>query len=251
MSNPCGIRAIILAAGAARRLAPCIGDQNKCLADVGGRPVIDYQLAPLAAAGVADITVVVGYRADRLRGELVARWPGTRFRFVENVDYASTNTVWSLWLARESLVGGALLFNGDIVIDPGIVEGLLAADVTKSWLAVTRAACADEEVKALVDKAGRIVRIGKELNPAECAGEFIGAARFSPVCGARYAEELGRVAGTHRGEYFEFALDRILGEQDVRMLDVTELPCIEIDFPEDLDRARSEVAPAIARRHRR
>jgi len=243
-------RSVILAAGAARRLAPCIGDLNKCLADVGGRPIIDYQLAPLADAGVADVTVVVGYRADLLRRDLVARYPALRFRFVDNPDYASTNTIWSLCLARESLAGGAFLCNGDIVIDPQVIERLAAADPATSWLAVTRADCADEEVKALVDDAGRIIRIGKQLDPARCAGEFIGAARFSPACGTRYAKELELVAPSHRHEYFEFALDRILADQDVRLLDVTDLPCIEIDFPEDLDRARRDIAPAIARRGR-
>ena len=56
------------------------------------------------------------------------------------------------------------------------------------------------------------------------------------------------MAADHRDEYFEYALDRILAEQDVRMLDVTDLPGIEIDFPEDLARARAEVAPRIRAR---
>ncbi len=244
IKNKITTTAILLAAGAARRLAPEIGDLPKCLADVGGRPIIDYQIAPLPDA---ELVVVVGYRADFLKAELRRRYPAAAFRFVENPDYASTNTIWSLCLAREHLARGAFLFNADIVIHPGIVERLLAADETKSWLAVTRAACAEEEVKAIVAGDGRILRIGKQLDPADCAGEFIGAARFSPACGARYAEELERVAADHKGAFFEFALDLILNEQDVRMLDVTDLPCIEIDFSEDLERARNEIAPQIAR----
>ena len=244
MADEPRVRAIILAAGAAKRLASELGDLHKCLADVGGRPIIDYQLAPLAGA---EVTVVVGYRAELLKSELAARYPSMNLRFVENREFAETNTIWSLHLAREVLAAGALLFNADIVIDPRVIERLLAADGGRSWLAVTRDACAEEEVKAVVDGAGRIVRIGKKLDPADCAGEFIGAARFSPASGARYAQELEAVAAGHRGEYFEYALDRILDKEEVCMLDVTDLPCIEIDFPEDLERARAEIAPQIAR----
>ena len=247
MTDATGLRAIILAAGAARRLAGAIGASHKCLVDVGGRPIIDYQLAPLAALGAADITVVVGYRADTLRRTLLDRYPRLPLRFVENPDFAATNTIWSLHLARDTLARGALLFNADVVLDPRIIEALVEADPTKSWLAITRAACAEEEVKAVIDEAGRVTRIGKQLDPADCAGEFIGAARFSPACGARYARELEAVAADHQDAYFEFALDRILAEQEVRMADVTDLPCIEIDFPEDLARARDQVAPQIVR----
>ncbi len=189
--------------------------------------------------------MVVGYQAEALTNELIARYPSVRFRFIENTDYATTNTIWSLHLARESLAGGALLFNADVVLHPQIVRDLVAAEKDKTWLAVTRAACTDEEVKVVVDTDGRISRISKKLKPAECAGEFIGAACFSAPCGARYARELEAVAPDNKNEYFEYALDRILGEEDVRMLDVTELPCIEVDFPEDLERARAEVAPLI------
>ena len=247
MTEGASTHAIILAAGAATRLAAEVGASHKCLADVGGRPIIDYQLAPLAARGLAEAAVVVGYRAERLRSELTARYPSLPFRFVENVDYESTNTIWSLHLAGETLARGALLFNADVVLDPRVIERLLAADAERSWLAVTRAACGEEEVKVVVGPDGRIARIGKTLDPAACAGEFIGAAWFSASCGARYARELASVAADHREAYFEFALDRILAEQEVGMLDVTDLPCIEIDFPEDLERARTQIAPEIAR----
>lgn len=247
MNDQGGVRAIILAAGAAKRLGPELAGRHKCLADVDGRPIIDYQLQPLIAAGAREITVVVGYEAERLKQELCRLYPAARFRFVENADYAVTNTIWSLYLARDTLARGALLLNADVVMDPQIVRGLIAAEPSKSWLAVTRAACAEEEVKVVVDARGRVLTIGKKLDPADCAGEFIGAAWFSPTCGARYAQELESVAAAHKRKYFEFALDRVLREQEVCMLDVTDLPCVEVDFPEDLERARTEIAPRINR----
>jgi choline kinase len=241
---------ILLAAGGATRLGDALDASHKCLVEVGGRAIVDYQLAPLAAAGrgTPAVAVAVGYQAAVLRAELLRRYPEVAFTFVENRDYAETNTIWSLYLAREPLAAGALLFNADVVMDPRIIERLLAADASKSWLAVTRSSCAEEEVKVVVDGAGRVTRVGKALEPSACAGEFIGAARFSAACGERYVRELEQVAAEHRRSFFEFALDRILGETEVCMLDVTDLPCIEVDFPEDLERARREIAPLIAAR---
>ena len=61
------MRAIILAAGAARRLAPLTDRTNKCLLPVGGRSLLDRMLDGLAATGIAAATVVVGHCQDQVR----------------------------------------------------------------------------------------------------------------------------------------------------------------------------------------
>lgn len=58
--------AIILAAGLGVRMRPLTLDQPKALVSLAGRPLIDYALDHLAAAGVATVTVNVHHQGEQL-----------------------------------------------------------------------------------------------------------------------------------------------------------------------------------------
>ena len=72
-------RAVILAAGNGKRMGRLTVDRPKTMLDVDGRPLIDRELDALAACGVFDVTIVVGYQHERLRDHL-----RSRVRFIEN-----------------------------------------------------------------------------------------------------------------------------------------------------------------------
>ena len=89
-------QAVILAAGRGTRLTAATGGGPKCLALVGGKPLIEHQLEILDDLGVERVCTVVGHRADDVRG-----WLADRCDFIVNEKYAETNSLYSLWLARE------------------------------------------------------------------------------------------------------------------------------------------------------
>lgn len=117
---PAPPRAVILAAGEGRRLRPLTDDRPKCLVELAGKSLLDRQVATLTCAGVIDVTVVVGYRADAV----VARG----YRTVVNQDYAVSNMVQSLFCAGELLAGDrdVIVAYGDIVYELRVLEALLA-----------------------------------------------------------------------------------------------------------------------------
>ena len=86
------MKAIILAAGAGRRLGTT---GPKCMVRVGGESIIRRQLAAFRTAGVDEFVVVVGHEQDQLRRHLAGQ-PG-RFTYVINERYAETNTIYSLY----------------------------------------------------------------------------------------------------------------------------------------------------------
>ena len=90
------MRAVILAAGEGTRLRPHTNDRPKCLVELAGRPLLAWQLDALHAAGVTDVTIVTGYRADQIT-------VGTRR--VHNDRYDDTNMVASLMCARAAFDG--------------------------------------------------------------------------------------------------------------------------------------------------
>lgn len=241
------MNAIILAAGMGRRLSLGI---PKCLIEIAGRTILERQLEALRAAGADHFTIVVGYREDDVRRHLTDE-PGS-FTFIPNDRYAETNTIFSLYLARPHFDGGFFYANGDVVFDGRLTRRLLvSSDATT--MAVKPGRWGQEEVKVMLETpvggAGRrIGRIGKALDPARSYGEFVGVARFSPAIAAPLKDMLSRCVEQEGivGEHFEQAVDRLcVAGHPIMPVDVQDLPCGEIDFPEDLEHAIRELGPRL------
>ena len=116
------MRAVILAAGAGRRLRAVAGAAPKCLVPIGGMPLLEWQLQALEMCGAEEITVVVGYQAEAIQAVC-----GARADFVYNPDFASTNSLYSLWLARHLLGNGCVILNSDVLFHPELLARLLEA----------------------------------------------------------------------------------------------------------------------------
>jgi choline kinase len=236
---------MILAAGQGRRLG---GAYPKCLATVGGRTLMQHQVDALLAHGLRSLVVVVGFRRQAVVEHLAPyrAVPGVHVQFVENPFYATVNNVYSLWAARALMEPGFVLLNCDVLFHPEVLARLLAAP-HDSAIAVEHKRCGAEEMKVLL-RGERVVRLSKDLDPAAAAGEYVGLARFGPEGARACAEALDEVVVRDRrhGEYYEEALNRVAQCTDIHAVDVSGLPVIEIDFPEDLDAARSRVYPQLA-----
>src|SRR5207245_7482128 len=126
---------MVLAAGAGRRLRPDTDGLPKALLPVDrvGQPgevtILDIALRNLAAVGLSDIVIVVGYAADAVRDRAAAleREHGVRLTLVDNDRAEQWNNAYSLWLAREHFADGALLVNGDTVHPVSVEKTLLCA----------------------------------------------------------------------------------------------------------------------------
>jgi choline kinase len=239
------MKAIILVAGKGTRLAPYTDDRPKCLILVGGRSILDHQLDALAAAGVHEVVLVVGCMQEMVRDRLAGR-DEFSFTFIENERYAETNTAYSLWLARWEMTDDFIYLNGDVLIHPEVIRRLTGT-LAPQALAVERKPCGDEEVKVLL-KGCRITALSKTVSPADAYGEFIGIARFSRGFGPAFRASLEEVIERDQllKAYFELALERLVSSHDLTAVDISDLPTIEIDFPEDLQRAEREVLPRLA-----
>jgi len=65
--------AMVMAAGLGKRMRPLTDTRPKALVEVGGRPLIDYVIEPLIAAGVQRVVVNVHAHADQLEAYLAGR----------------------------------------------------------------------------------------------------------------------------------------------------------------------------------
>lgn len=237
------MRAVILAAGRGGRLCGIVGDRPKCLARAGESTLIERQIRSLHACGVQQIAVVAGHGATD-----VQRLCGPAIDVVHNSRYASTNSLYSLWLARELLTDGFIVLNADVLFHPQLLSDLLTSHYDDALLVAARGrdTCyTDEEMKVQV-RGGLVTAIDKALPDAEIDGENVGIARFGADGAAVLVEHMTRIvaAGDVR-DWLPRAFDSFSRVRPLHVVDTRGLPWIEIDYPEDYWRACAEVLPAI------
>jgi len=236
MSSP--TRAVILAAGNGKRMGSLTADRPKAMLDVDGRTLIDRYLDALRAVGITDVTMVVGYRQERLRAHL-----GNRVRFIENARFAETNSLYSLSLAREQLRQGAVIMNSDILVSPELLRRLVASPARDAALVDTSSTLDDEVMKVTIWQ-GFAVDFSKELPPWASHGENVGLLKFSAAGGRRLVEHIDAlVAAGDLNAWAPQAFRSLAQVWPIRAISTDGLPWTEIDFPADLDRARELVRP--------
>lgn len=200
------MRAILLAAGQGSRLLPHTATRPKCLVELAGRPLLDYQLDAFRSVGLDDITIVTGYR-----GEMVDHLAGLRGHSTRhNHRYADTNMVTSLMCAADLLEGSddVVVSYADLVFEPWVLERLVASPhrlstvVDLRWLELFTARFGDPLLDAETlrfDDSGIITDIGQRPTSVEAIqGQYIGITKFS-ADGARQAVESYRRLVAERG----------------------------------------------------
>jgi choline kinase len=238
---------MVLAAGAGRRLRPYTDTLPKALVPVDGETtILDIALANLAEVGLTDVTVVVGYRAEAVESRqaaLEARH-GVRLTLVHNDKAEEWNNCYSLWLARDHFAQGALLVNGDTVHPVSIERTLLAAREQDGAAGILLAlddqkSLADEEMKVVVDEAGRMRRITKLMDPAEATGEYIGATLIEASAAEALATALEATWQRDPDLYYEDGYQTLVDTGgEVGVAPIGAVSWVEVDNHDDLAKAR-------------
>jgi choline kinase len=246
--------AVLLAAGVGRRLGENY-EGPKALLAFDGRSLLRRHMEALAANDVRRLSITIGYQGSKLREAVaeVLRLPGLQnlsVSFVENPEYRKGSLV-SLLAQRGVLDAGApvLLMDGDVLYDARMIERLLSGPGEGVLLVDRELEPGDEPVKICFDGAGQIVDFRKvPTRPHAWFGESVGFFRFSADLAARLAQRCAWYVaqGEVDTEYEEAIRDLILQTPDrFAAADVSDLPWTEIDFPEDVVKARDVVLPQL------
>lgn len=117
-----GIAAVVLAAGASQRF----GDDNKLLARIDGRTLIERVVNALAIGGAADIVVVTGH--DRTAVETALRGRPVRFAHNANWETGMGSSIGAGIAALDESAAGAFIVPGDVpLLSAQLVASLIGA----------------------------------------------------------------------------------------------------------------------------
>lgn len=204
------MKALILAAGLGTRLAPITNDRPKSLVPVNGQPIILKQIDNLHKNGVTDITVISGYKACILEKEIHALYP--EIRIVESVDYATTNNMYSAYLARKLMEDSDfLMMNADVFYDASVITELLKFNAPNAI--VTDIDTYLEESMKVVEEKGRLVKISKAISKEDALGASIDVYKFSMAAGKAFLDKCAEYIEDKKELklWSEVALNDILG----------------------------------------
>lgn len=233
------MKALILAAGEAKRLRPISLEMPKCMLPIDGKAIISYQIENLVAAGITEAVVVTGYMAEKLENFLTETHPDFSFIFIRSEDYAKTYPAHGLWLAKEYLNDDCLYLNADVICHPHIISGVVN-DEHDAVTAMQRNPWDEEEVNVILgDDSQTILELGKHISKNLSAGEFMGVTKLSAEFNKKLIVVLDEFID--KEEFKKFAADAlnltIQRGTPMHALDVSHLPAIEIDTKEDLESA--------------
>ena len=237
-------KAIILSAGQGSRLGHLVDDRPKCLIEFGGRSLLDRQLDTLAANGVAEAVVVTGFHDDLINAAVARRSGGPNVRTIYNPFYKVADNLGSLFMAREELTGDCLVWNGDTLVSDALMAKVVGNDRAGICVTIDRKDGYDEDdMKVVVDEDGRLRAIGKRIS-AGVNGESIGLLAFRSGGAERFREAIERDIRAPEGTtiWYLRVIHHLAETSEVWTFDINGEEWGEVDFPEDVDRARQLVA---------
>lgn len=246
------MHAIILAAGRGNRLAEFNPDgRPKCLLEFGGRSLLARQLDILFQLGVRQVTLVVGYEADLIIDHVGTLASRPEVAFVYNPAF-TLGSVLSLLAAKEAMTGAetVLVLDADVLFHPQIMQRLIESSQQNCFLIDRDFAQGDEPVKIAIHQ-GQMVEFRKKLADGleyDTLGESVGFFKFNSECAAEIAQTCAdyKTEGLLDAPHEEVLRDVLLAQPSMFACeDVSGLPWLEVDFPEDVERAIKQILPAI------
>lgn len=181
MSTAHGFTGVILAAGRGSRLGEFTANRPKCLVQLAGHPLLDWQIAALNGAGIRRIVAVTGYLSQSVAA--------TGIDTIYNADWSKGNMVDSLMYALEALPAPFIVSYSDIVYSADHVRELakqdadLAITYDLNWLDLWGRRFVDPLSDAetfVIDDAGRVLEIGGKTRSLEkIRGQYMGLIKLS------------------------------------------------------------------------
>ena len=233
------MKAVILSAGQGTRLMPLTTNVPKCMVDIEGQTLIEWQINELVKSGIDQVTVVVGYQADRVRQLLHSRYDSQLVRSLYNPTYAWADNLFSCWVARAEMDEEFILLNGDTLFEAAVVNRLLQTPVQPLTVAIHQKRYYDaDDMKVALD-GDRLVKIGKDLADDSVHGESIGMTLFRREGPSRFrrAVERALLDSASSKKWYLSVIDEMARSLPVRTCLINGLEWGEVDFLSDLRHA--------------
>ena len=240
------MKALILAAGIGRRLKI---DTPKILLQIGKKTLLERHYKNLVNANINKIGLVVGFQSKKIENLIKEIDKGNRIRIFRNTEFTkgsivSLVTASKFFDTKEKMI----LMDGDVLYHEEIFKRLVNSNKKNCFLLDRDIEEGEEPIKICIKK-NHIYDFGRKIKKDfDFCGESVGFFKFSYEISKELLIKAKEVMRLDSNEMYEEAIRLIIKNTDLNNFgyeDITKLPWIEIDFPEDLEKARNKVLQEI------
>ena len=250
-------RLIYLAAGIGERLRPLTYTTNKSLIEFEGLTITEMCLQAFSELGVTDAAIVIGHFGDMVKKRIGNQYADIKISYIYNPFYPVTGGAHSLWLAREFFEGiPCIIMDGDHLVDNHLLYKLLKSPYENCMLVDDRQTIKEPTEEVVIVGRDGIIKylawssIGdlfRMVEPKDVIGEALVIVKLGADASATLSFEVDRYLREGKAAKLEIVepFNRTFERHDTWYISTEGLPWIEIDFPDDLEKARNEIFPAI------
>ncbi len=247
------MKAIIIAAGSAKRLGEHTKELPKALLDINGKSILERQINIFKKNGIQEIIIIIGPHKEKFKFEQV--------RYVEDIEYEKHDVLLSLMAAKNEIKDEVIITYSDILFDDKILQQIIKSKVDigivtdMDWGGEyeNRTEHPKSQADNVIIENDKILRIKKNISKIsknQKNGEFVGIMKFSKKGSEIFVKEYNKIEKNkpcpfHDAITFEksYLTDMI---QELILQRISVKPIIidgdwcEIDTPQDLKNAKSK-----------
>ena len=239
------MKALILAAGLGSRLQHRTSDIPKALVKIAGRAILEYQIDALAENGINSVVIVVGKEGQKIVDFMGSRCPDRDVTFVWNNEYATSNSSYSFWLARELIQGERYVhLNCDIIFSPALLRKIIDSP-HENVIAVRKDVTLADNMENVELAGDRIVGMSITRPPGS-VGKAYGLAKFGPAGTDFIVRRIGEyLEKGDKNRHCYGIIREAVREIEYHAFDASEDVLMEVNTLSDLEEAERIMKSAI------
>ncbi len=221
------MKALLLTAGKGIRLKGYTENTPKSLLEVGGKPILLHIVDRILNNNIKDFVVIVGFQKEKIINLLKTKYPDIHFKFIESLIYEKSNTLYSMYLAKDEIKEDFVYFHGDIIFNKNILKELLNPEHKNGAIVES-----GKESMQAFGFDNIVTRISKKK---DALGKALGIYKFSKEAAERLFEEAGKVI--QAGDYNAFqseAINPTIIHHKMDLVSTNNLSWFEVDEENDL-----------------
>lgn len=226
------MRALILNSGMGKRMGALTKEHPKCMTEISEKDtILSRQLKLIADAGIKDVVMTTGYFDKILIDYCNSLNLPLNYTFVNNPEYDKTNYIYSIYVAREHLDDDIVMMHGDLVFEEPVFNKVVTS--LESCMTVSSTLPLPEKDFKAVINGDKIEKVGIEFFDNAMAAQPL-----YKLCKKDWKVWLDSICkfceANVRGCYAENAFNEVSASCEIKILDVKNSLCGEIDTMEDL-----------------
>ena len=224
------MKAILWAAGRGTRISRMVQDVPKSTLPINGLPLIRHTAQMLLDEGM-EVIVCVGYRWEDVETAL----EGLEVKYYFNPFYDVTNSIASLWFAKNEINDDMLIMNADVYFSKELLHKMLA-DKNEVVMAMDtgRIEVGDYFFQVI---NGCVKKYGKDLPRSERNCEYVGLAKINKNFNSKFVTQMDKLIYSQQHDlWWENILYSLTEQEDIHTIDVRGIFWSEIDYFDDYER---------------